>query len=114
MTGSTPSASENGNGAPTPSGVALAILKKDGLLGLFLCLLCYFIWADKSDDRIERERTAALQKEMFDALTASHQRESASTIMATEAAKTATAVADNTRKALQYVERYHHRQERDN
>lgn len=105
---------ENENGTPTPAGVALAILKKDGLLGLFLCLLCYFIWADKADDRVERERTAALQKEMFDTLAASHKREALVTTQAIEAIRTQTASIDNTRKALQYVERFHHRAEREN
>jgi cbb3-type cytochrome oxidase subunit 3 len=105
---------EHENGTPTPAGVALAILKKDGLLGLFLCLLCYFIWADKADDRMERDRAAALQKEMFDSLTASHKRETMVTIQAVEALRTTSAAVDNTRKALQYVERYHHRAEREN
>lgn len=103
------------NGTPaTPSGVAMAILKKDGLLGLFLCLLCYFIWADKKDDRLERDRSAALQKEMFDSLAVSHRREALVTTQAIEAIRTQTASIDNTRKALQYVERFHHRSEREN
>jgi hypothetical protein len=109
MTGTT----DNGTPA-TPSGVALAILRKDGLLGLFLCLLCYFIWADKNDDRQERERTAAFQKEMFDSLSESHKREGLVTTQAIEAIRTNTASIDNTRKALLYVERFHHRAEREN
>lgn len=92
----------------------VAILKKDGVLGLFLCALCYFIWADKKDDRLERERSAGLQKEMFDSLAVSHRREGLVTIQAIEAIKTTAASVDNTRKALQYVERYHHRSEREN
>lgn len=102
----------NGNGSPW--GVVSAILKKDGVIGLFLCALCYFIWADKTDDRLERERTAALQKEMFDSLAVSHRREGLVATQAIEALRVHAASIDNTRKALQYVERFHHRQDREN
>lgn len=113
MTGSTPETT-NGNGASTPWGVASAILKKDGVIGLFLVALCYFIWADKKEDRIERERTAALQKEMFDSLAVSHRREGLVATQAIEALRIHSASIDNTRRALQYVERFHHRQDREN
>lgn len=102
----------NGNGSP--GSVFLAILKRDGVLGLFLCALCWFIWTDNKADRLDRERTAALQKEMFDSLTTSHRREATITIQAVEALRTTSAAVDNTRKALLYVERFHHRAEREN
>lgn len=104
--------STEANGSPW--GLVGSILKKDGVIGVFLCALCWFIWTDSKADRVDRERADQAYRVVVDSLVSSHRRESIVTTQAIEAIRISTTAVDNTRRALQLVERIHHRNERDN
>jgi hypothetical protein len=105
-------ASETTNGSPW--GIAAFIAKKDGVLGIFLIALCVFIWWDHEGDREDRIAQQAAYKVAFDSLVSAHNRTITVSIQSIEAIKVSTAAVDNTRRALEYVERKHHRNEREN
>ena len=102
------------NGNQSPWGIVSYIAKKDGVIGLFLIILCYFIWTDSKADREDRIRAESAYKVVVDSLVSSHRREAVVVTQATEAIRNSTAAIDNTRKALMFVERHHHRSVMEN
>lgn len=105
-------ASEVTNGSPW--GIIAFIAKKDGVLGLFLIALCVFIWWDHQENREDRIAAQSAYRVVVDSLMSAHNRTITVSIQSVEAIRAGTAAIDNTRQALQYVERMKHNRERDN
>lgn len=105
MVDGTSSPNPSNGGPQTPLGFVADIAKKDGVIGVFLLLLCYFIWSDKKDDRADRERWEKLAQNYQQQVMESHAKTVEVATRSAEAVKQATTVIDQTRVVISRVER---------